>query len=84
VRGGAPQLPGVGRVAWSRNLAFKPSCVDVNVYSVAVSQFQKEGETTFVSNIFIKAIENEPEGYSVVEVHVACDQLAHDQAMARF
>jgi hypothetical protein len=58
----------VGRVSWTRELAFDPTCVDVNVYSVAVSQFQKEGDTTFVSNIFVKAIESEPKGYSIVEV----------------
>jgi len=60
-------LPGVGRVSWTRELAFDPTCVDVNVYSVAVSQFQKEDDTTFVSNIFVKAIESEPTGYSIVE-----------------
>jgi hypothetical protein len=58
----------VGEVSWNRQLALNPTCVDVDVYSVAVSQFKKDESTTFVSNIFVKAIQRLPEGYSIIEV----------------
>lgn len=49
-------------------MAFDPTCVDVDLRAIAVSQFKVEGDTTFVSNIFVKAIESKPEGYSIIEV----------------
>jgi len=50
-------------------MLLEPACSTINAYTIPVSQFQKTAPTSFVSNIFVKAIQNQPQGYSIIEVH---------------
>jgi hypothetical protein len=53
---------------WDEALRFEPECADVSVSIVPVTQFYRQPEETFVSNIFVKTLSNFPEGYNIIEV----------------
>jgi len=65
------QLPGFGQVSWDLNMVFQPPCVGINAYTAPVSQFEASPPTSFVSNIFIEAIQNPPQGYSIIQVSLS-------------
>jgi hypothetical protein len=69
----------VADITWDEALRFEPECADVSVSIVPVTQFYRQPEETFVSNIFVKTLSNFPEGYNIIEVsHTTHDTTRHD------
>ncbi len=61
------QVPAVGSIRLD-GVSLSPTCVDAEMYSTPVTQFEKERTDSFFSNIFVQTLSSFPEGYSIVEV----------------